>query len=281
MVLFAFALSTVLAQVQTDCSIALAKDLSTLTAEVCLAEEQFNQAQATPRGSADWKSRLGLAARLYKRAASLPADDAIKVAIAERLLLIFDEPMLNDPTEMEAAFRDLIVLKPVEVDPLLRYAKFQERQGSLEAAEQTLLSARRLQPAEIEPYRMLAQFYARRASALHATAAKQEVQEQTPPGTPDKNGVYQPGGEITPPRRFGNAVYPPDASAAGIEGAVVAEIMVNESGVVTGARVLKSIPLLDEAALAAVKEWHYDATIVNGKPVPIKMTVTVNFSTRR
>jgi hypothetical protein len=47
------------------------------------------------------------------------------------------------------------------------------------------------------------------------------------------------------------------------------------------ARVLKSVPLLDEAALQAVKEWRYDPTLVNGKPVPIKMTVTVNFSTRR
>jgi periplasmic protein TonB len=50
---------------------------------------------------------------------------------------------------------------------------------------------------------------------------------------------------------------------------------------VTDARVLKSVPLLDEAALQAVKEWRYDPTVVNGKPVPIKMTVTVNFSARR
>ena len=60
-----------------------------------------------------------------------------------------------------------------------------------------------------------------------------------------------------------------------------AEIIVNESGVVTGARVLSSIPLLDDAAIAAVKEWRYDPTIVNGKAVPVKLTVTVNFSTRR
>lgn len=69
--------------------------------------------------------------------------------------------------------------------------------------------------------------------------------------------------------------------AVGIEGAVIAEITVNEAGIVTDARVIDSIPLLDEAALKAVKEWRYDPTIVNGKPVPIKMNVTVRFTTSR
>lgn len=51
-------------------------------------------------------------------------------------------------------------------------------------AEETLLSARRLQPADIEPLKMLAQFYSRRAGAMHAarTRQEQESREQTPPG---------------------------------------------------------------------------------------------------
>ena len=39
--------------------------------------------------------------------------------------------------------------------------------------------------------------------------------------------------------------------------------------------------MLDEAALKAVREWRYDPTMVDGKAVPVKMTVTVNFSLRR
>jgi protein TonB len=66
--------------------------------------------------------------------------------------------------------------------------------------------------------------------------------------------------------------------AAGIDGVVVAEILVNEAGIVSGARVLKSIPPLDDAALQAVREWRYDPTIVDGKAVPVRMTVTVNFT---
>ena len=74
------------------------------------------------------------------------------------------------------------------------------------------------------------------------------------------------------------AAYPPDALAAGIDGVVVAEILVNEAGIVADARVLKSIPPLDDAALKAVREWRDDPTIVDGKAVPVKMTVTVNFT---
>ena len=44
------------------------------------------------------------------------------------------------------------------------------------------------------------------------------------------------------------------------------------------ARVLRSIPLLDQAALDAVKQWQYTPTLLNGVPVPVIMTVTVNFT---
>jgi outer membrane biosynthesis protein TonB len=46
---------------------------------------------------------------------------------------------------------------------------------------------------------------------------------------------------------------------------------------VADVRVLKSIPLLDEAAVGAVKQWRYQATMLAGEAVAILMTVTVNF----
>lgn len=264
----------------TDCAIAIGRGTSTASAQVCLAEAEFAQAQAAPASPAERNRHLEAAAALYKRAFALPGDEVIKMTAIERLLVIFDSPQLNDPEEMGSAFRELIRLKPTDVDPLFRYARYQEAQGSVEDAEETLLSARKLRPDAIEPFKMLAQFYARRVGALHASAQTQP-REETLPGTPDKDGVYQVGSGVLSPRRFGNATYPPDALAAGLDGNVVAEITVNEVGVVTDARVLKSIPLLDEAALKAVKEWRYDPTIIDGKAVPIKMRVTVNFSTRQ
>jgi periplasmic protein TonB len=61
---------------------------------------------------------------------------------------------------------------------------------------------------------------------------------------------------------------------------VIAEIVMNEHGSVTEAKVVRSVPLLDEAALAAVRTSQYEPTLLNGQPVPVRMTVTVNFSTR-
>jgi TonB family protein len=267
--------------IPTDCAIAITRGITGAATQVCLAEAELSRAQTLAKDTTDWKRHVDSAAALYKKAMTLPADEAVKLAIVERLLVLFDLQMLNDETEMIAAFQELITLQPHEAGPLVRFAKYQESRGAVDAAEETLLSARRLRPDDIEPLRMLAQFYSRRAGAMHATTTKQEEPEPTQPGTPDRDGVYRIGGGVTAPRRFGNAPYPPDALAAGIDGSVVAEILVNEQGIVADARVLKSIPPLDEAALKAVREWRYDPTIVDGKAVPVKMTVTVNFSTRR
>jgi protein TonB len=41
--------------------------------------------------------------------------------------------------------------------------------------------------------------------------------------------------------------------------------------------VLRSIPLLDQAAIDAVRQWKYEPLIINGKPTPVVFTVTVRF----
>jgi TonB family protein len=53
---------------------------------------------------------------------------------------------------------------------------------------------------------------------------------------------------------------------------------IGPNGTVTDAKVLRSIPLLDAAALDAVKQWQFTPTLLNGVPVPVIMTVTVNFT---
>src|SRR6187401_1294538 len=266
---------------QTDCAAAMARGMSAATTQICLAETEVARGESAQKDGQEWRRHIEDAATLYKRSLGLPADEIIESTAIERLLRIFDVPMLNNQAEMLAAFGELIALRPTDVEPLFRLAKYQELQISPDAAEETLLSARRLQPTEIKTFQNLAQFYARRAGVMHANAQKQDLQEQTVPGSPDKNGVYQVGGGITAPRRFGNAVYPVEAMAADIDGVVTAEITVNEQGIVADARVLKSNPVLDEAALKAVREWRYDPTMVDGRAVPVKMTVTVNFSLRR
>jgi protein TonB len=46
---------------------------------------------------------------------------------------------------------------------------------------------------------------------------------------------------------------------------------------VQDAVVVRSIPALDQAALEGVRQWEYTPTLINGVPVGLIMTVTVNF----
>jgi protein TonB len=66
--------------------------------------------------------------------------------------------------------------------------------------------------------------------------------------------------------------------SAHVQGVVIIEATIGSDGRVQNARVLRSIPLLDEAALDAVKQWRYEPTLQNGVPVPVIMTVTVQFT---
>jgi periplasmic protein TonB len=92
--------------------------------------------------------------------------------------------------------------------------------------------------------------------------------------------AYRPGGDIREPRKIRDApvVYPDIARAAKIEGLVILEATIDERGVVTDARVLRSVPTLDQAALTALKQWRYTPTLLNGVPVRVLMTVTFRFS---
>ncbi len=87
------------------------------------------------------------------------------------------------------------------------------------------------------------------------------------------------GGNIAPPTKIKDVrpVYPEEARAQGIQGVVILEARIDPDGTVSEARVLRSIPQLDQAARDAVLQWQFVPTLVNGNPVPIIMTVTVNF----
>jgi len=87
------------------------------------------------------------------------------------------------------------------------------------------------------------------------------------------------GGGIAPPTKIKNVnpVYPADALAARVAGVVIIEAVIGPDGKVLDARVLRSIPLLDQAALDAVRQWEFTPTLLNGTAVPVVMTATVNF----
>jgi protein TonB len=91
------------------------------------------------------------------------------------------------------------------------------------------------------------------------------------------------GGKVTAPRKrlHVNPTYPPLAAQSRVQGTVELEATIDENGNVVNLRVLRSIPLLDGAALEAVRQWKYEPTLLNGSPVPILMSVSVKFELGR
>lgn len=102
-----------------------------------------------------------------------------------------------------------------------------------------------------------------------------------PPVRADRPPV-RVGGSITRPERVRDVppVYPPLALRAGVGGTVILEAVIGSDGTVQDLRVLRSIPLLDGAAIEAVRQWLFTPTLLNGEPVPVVMTVTVTFRLR-
>lgn len=89
-------------------------------------------------------------------------------------------------------------------------------------------------------------------------------------------------GEVRQPVKIHDAApaYPAIAQSARVQGIVIIQATIGVDGQVIDATVLRSVPLLDEAALAAVRQWRYTPTRLNGAPVAVVMTVTVNFTLR-
>ena len=85
---------------------------------------------------------------------------------------------------------------------------------------------------------------------------------------------------MSAPRRIHGVLpdYPPEALTAGVAGIVVLQATIGPTGEVTDVEVVRSVPLLDEAAIAAVSEWRYAPMLVDGEPVGIQMTVSVDFT---
>ncbi|MGA2534142.1 MAG: energy transducer TonB, partial [Candidatus Aminicenantales bacterium] len=67
------------------------------------------------------------------------------------------------------------------------------------------------------------------------------------------------------------------ARQARVEGVVIIEATTDIYGRVATVKILKSIPLLDQAAVDAVRQWVYEPMIINGRPRPVIFTVTVRF----
>ncbi len=102
--------------------------------------------------------------------------------------------------------------------------------------------------------------------------------------TPGERGVtpIRIGGDIRPPRLIKRVEpkYPAIAIAARVQGVVHIEATTDTAGRVVDMRVTRSIPLLNDAAKEAVRQWIYTPVYLNGRPHPVIFTVMVDFKLR-
>jgi TonB family protein len=106
-----------------------------------------------------------------------------------------------------------------------------------------------------------------------------------PPAFPRDRAVMQGdfvrvGGDIKEPKKIRHVapVYPEIAMQSKVQGVVIIEALIDGAGYVIDANILRSVALLDQAALDAVRQWQFTPTLLNGSPVNVLMTVTVNFT---
>jgi TonB family protein len=140
-------------------------------------------------------------------------------------------------------------------------------------ASRILLLSTLAPPGETAASRVVVVPLSRDVLTCGADTAVASARRRTPAG------ALRVGGPIHEPRKIVNVapIYPEAAKQARVSGMVILEAVISPSGCVSEMKVLKGIPQLNAAAISAVARWRYTPTLLDGRPVPVIMTVTINF----
>jgi len=100
-----------------------------------------------------------------------------------------------------------------------------------------------------------------------------------PEDLPGLEDALRVGGGVRAPQLIGERVqrFPPQARKVGIQGTVILEAVIDQEGCVRHPRVLKGVPSLDGAALAAVRSWTFRPATLNDKVVAVYYVLSVPF----
>ena len=87
------------------------------------------------------------------------------------------------------------------------------------------------------------------------------------------------GGDVKPAKLLTSVppLYPTFAKNQRVEGDVRVDAMVDVNGRVTAAKAVSGPTLLQQAAVDALRQWKYQPATLDGKPVPMRLTVTIQF----
>jgi TonB family protein len=119
------------------------------------------------------------------------------------------------------------------------------------------------------------------AKANPSPSAKPQIAtDQTAAPLPDKDGIYEPADGIALPRLMDAATvaYPADTPAGDGPRICIVSVVVDIDGVPLAARVIRSLnPEVDRIAMDAVAKAHFEAGVLNGMPVPVRIDVSLHF----
>lgn len=191
---------------------------------------------------------------MTRRVLSCVGAVAAVLALAAPLARAQEKPREVKPEAVQSASSQ-------EMNSVLDLAKLYFSQGRFEEAQAMLTRAQGIVSN----------------SRLGATPIEVTPEASRPPLPP---GVLRVGGNVKPPTKVHDVLptYPDQARAARIQGIVIIEATIDTQGEVSDARVLRGVQLLNDAALAAVRQWRFTPTLMNGVPVSVVMTVTVHFA---
>jgi periplasmic protein TonB len=129
-------------------------------------------------------------------------------------------------------------------------------------------------PAQLEP------LDAAIPGVIDGTEGIERVLAPPPPTRPAAQTPVRAGSTVRYPLKVRDVrpVYSQMAQAARIQGIAIIDATIGVDGRVINARLLRSLPMLDQAALDAVRQWEFTPTLLNGVPIPVIMTITINFT---
>lgn len=109
---------------------------------------------------------------------------------------------------------------------------------------------------------------------------KMELKHAPPAPSQSASGDYVYVEVLAEPITRVAPIYPEEARSKRVDGTVHTQVLIGKDGLVRDVRIIKSIPLLDSAAVAAVRQWTFKPARGAGKPVSVWMGVPIKFSLR-
>jgi protein TonB len=213
--------------------------------------------------------------RTWTLAVSVCAHAAVIAAIVVApLLATTDLPEPRSPLTFEA-------ITPIDVPTLPVGTRPQPSPSSAVTQSVALEEPTELTPDALQQsFELPADFVAQGGTGVPMDTFSPGDPVIAPPPAPSRRDPVPVGGVVRPPTRlvYVPPVYPQIALAARVEGTVILQAVIDETGNVREVKALRSILSLDDAALQAVSQWKFSPTLLNGTPVPVVMTVTVTFT---